>query len=140
MVLSLETGPGAHPYWYAQVLGVFHTQVLHKGPLATNRSVQYMEFLWVRWYGIDPGHHHGHKVARLPKIGFVPENDPLAFGFLDPSLVLWGYHLVPAFNDGRTLNLLNMSLTIACPPDEVDDWAVFYVNVYVKFLFYLLVT
>ena len=133
MVLSPETGPGAHPYWYARVLGVFHVRVLHKGPLATNRSVQYLEFLWVRWFGIDPGHRHGHKVTQLPKIGFVPEQDPSAFGFLDPSLVLRGCHLIPAFNDGRTLDLLNTSLTIARPPDEVDDWAAFYVNMYVSF-------
>jgi hypothetical protein len=92
-----------------------------------------LEFLWVRWFGIDPEHRHGHKVARLPKIGFVPEQDLSAFGFLDPSLVLQGCHLIPAFNDGRTLDLLNMSLTIARPPDEVDDWAAFYVNMYVSF-------
>jgi hypothetical protein len=63
MVLSPETGPSTHPYWYAQVLGVFHAQVLHTGPSATNWSVQHMEFLWVRWFGIDPVHHYGHKVA-----------------------------------------------------------------------------
>jgi hypothetical protein len=134
MVLSPETGPGAHPYWYARVLGVFHARVLHTGPSASNRSVQHMEFLWVRWFGIDPAHRYGHKVARLPKIGYVPESDPLAFGFLDPSLVLRGCHLVPAFNDGRTLDLLNTPLTIARSLDEVDDWAAFYVNMYVKIL------
>ena len=47
MVLSLETGRQAHPFWYAQVLGVFHVQILNTGPLATNRSIQHMEFLWV---------------------------------------------------------------------------------------------
>src|SRR5712664_2724448 len=132
MVLSPETGPGAHPYWYAHVLGVFHARVLHTGPLATNRSIQHMEFLWVRWFGVDPGHRYGHKVARLPKIGFVPESDPLAFGFLDPSLVLRGCHLIPAFNDGRTSDLLTAALTAARPPDEFEDWVAFYVNMYVK--------
>jgi len=142
MVLSPETSPRAHPYWYARVLGVFHARVLHTGPSATNRSVQHMEFLWVRWFGIDPEHCYGHKAARLPKIGFVPESDPLAFGFLDPSLVLRGCHLIPAFNDGRTSDLLMAPLTIARPPDEVDDWVSFYVNMYVKFfvLLYLLIT
>jgi hypothetical protein len=93
-----------------------------------------MEFLWVHWFGIDPDHRYGHKVARLPKIGFVPESDPLAFGFLDPSLVLQGCHLIPAFNDGRTSDLLTAPLTIAHTPDEVDDWAAFYVNMYIMFL------
>ena len=133
MVLSPETGPRAHPYWYALVLGVFHARVLHTGPLATNRSVQHIEFLWVRWFGIDPEHRYGHKVARLPKIGFVPESDPLAFGLLDPSLVLRGCHLIPAFNYGRTSDLLTAPLTAARPPDEDDDWVSFYVNMYAEF-------
>lgn len=47
MVLSPEEGVDVHPYWYAQVLGVFHARVLHTGPQATNRSIQHIEFLWV---------------------------------------------------------------------------------------------
>ena len=114
-------------------MGVFHVQVLHTSPLATDRSVQHIEFLWICWFGIDPEHRYGHKAARLPKIGFVPESDPLAFGFLDPSLVLRGCHLIPAFNDGRTSDLLTAPLTAARPPDEVDDWVSFYVNMYAEF-------
>jgi hypothetical protein len=133
MVLSPETGCQAHPFWYARVLGVFHARILHTGPLATNRSIQHMEFLWVRWFGVVPRYRYGHRAARLPKIGFVPDSDPLAFGFLDPSLVLRGCHLIPAFNDGRTSDLLTVPCTVAHPPDEDDDWAAFYVNVYVLF-------
>jgi len=89
-----------------------------------------MEFLWVRWFGIDPEHRYGHRAARLPKIGFVPDSDPVAFGFLDPLLVLRGCHLIPAFNDGRTSDLLMASCTAARPPHEDDDWAAFYVNIF----------
>ena len=46
MVHSREGDPKDHPYWYAHMLGVFHARVLHTGPVATNRSVQSMEFLW----------------------------------------------------------------------------------------------
>ena len=88
MVMSLESEEDAHPFWYAQVLGVFHTCVLHVGPAATNQSVQNIEFLWVRWLGLVPDHQYGFKSARLPKVGFVKYTDPLAFGFLDPSLVV----------------------------------------------------
>ncbi|KAF7354440.1 hypothetical protein MVEN_01133000 [Mycena venus] len=42
--------------------------------------------LSVRWFGIEPNYRSGFKVARLPKVGFVPEDDPNAFGFLDPGL------------------------------------------------------
>jgi hypothetical protein len=45
MVLSLETGPNVHPFWYARVLGIFHAKVLHTGPQSRNHSIQHMEFL-----------------------------------------------------------------------------------------------
>lgn len=128
MVLSRESGPNAHPYWYARILGVFHVRVVHLGPAATNRSVQHIEFLWVRWFGMAPGHRYGSKAARLPKVGFVPDSDPLAFGFLDPSLVIRGCHLIPAFNEGRTSDLLTAILTAGRPAGEADDWVAFFVN------------
>jgi hypothetical protein len=128
MILSPETGPNAHPFWYARVLGVFHAKVLHIGPDARNHSVQCIEFLWVCWFGIEPKHRSGSSNACLPKFGFVPEEDPSAFGFLDPSLVLRGCHLVPAFAAGHTTDLLRtISLTVARPLDETDDWTNYYV-------------
>jgi hypothetical protein len=69
-----------------------------------------MEFLWVRWFGVEPGYHWGFKTARLPKIGFVPNTDDMAFGFLDPSLVIRGCHLVPSFADGCTTKLLHQQI------------------------------
>lgn len=129
MVLSREKDPGAHPFWYARVLGVFHAKVLHTGSQSRNHSIQHMEFLWVRWFGMEQDYSCGSAKARLPKIGFVPDlEDQDAFGFLDPSLVLRGCHLVPAFANGRTSNLLETQCpTAARPLEETDDWANFYV-------------
>lgn len=133
MVLASETGLNAHPYWYARVLGIFHAQVLHTGPMARNRSVQHMEFLWVRWFGIEPDYCWGFSTGRLPKIGFIPDTDDSAFGFLDPSLVIRGCHLVPAFACGRTSTLLSTSSpTAARPLGEVDDWTNYYVMMWVS--------
>jgi len=84
--------------------------------------------LWVRWFGIVPGHKFSMKAARLPKLGFIPDTDDLAFGFLDPSLVIRGCHLIPAFNDGHTAALLSARLSAGRPPGEELDWAAFYVN------------
>lgn len=127
-----ETDHGAHPFLYARVLGLFHEKVLHTGKNVQNRSIQHMEFLWVRWFSIEPGFRSGFKAARLPKIGFIAETKPNAFGFLDPSVVLRGCHLVPAFASGRTNKLLKMvSPTAACLPNETDDWANFYVIMWV---------
>ena len=98
MVVSQEAGDG--PYWYARVLGIFHADILHVGPLALNLSVQHMEFLWVCWFGIEPGYRSGSHFGCLLKVGFVPDTDPCVFGSLDPSLILHGCHLVPAFAGG----------------------------------------
>ncbi|KAJ7032929.1 hypothetical protein C8F04DRAFT_1221791 [Mycena alexandri] len=120
MVMSPETGPNAHPFWYA------------RGAHSSNNGAQRMEFLWVRWFGIEPDYRFGFKAARLPKVGFVPEDDLSAFGFLDPALVLRGCHLIPAFAAGRTNELLKtVSPTTARPLGETDDWVNFYVTIWV---------
>jgi hypothetical protein len=87
-----------------------------------------MEFLWVRWFGTVPGHKYGFKAARLPKVGFVPDTDDQAFGFLDPSLVIRGCHMIPAFADGRTSELLTTQNSAAHLPGELDDWVAYYVG------------
>jgi hypothetical protein len=88
-----------------------------------------MEFLWVRWLGVVPGRSFGQKHAQLPKIGFVPDSDEFAFGFLDPSHVVRGCHLIPSFVDGKTQDLLS---TDGCSLGQVgtedDDWANYYVG------------
>ena len=79
-----------------------------------------------------PDYAFGRHLARLPKIGFIPDSDEFAFGFLDPSLVLRRCHLIPAFEDGRTTELLTTtttcSITEARPSGEKDDWANYYVG------------
>jgi len=128
--LSREDGPDTHPFWYAQVLRAFHIEVLHTGPDARCRSPQTMELLWVCWLGVEPKYHWGFHKARLPKVGFVPESDFNAFGFLDPSLVIRGCHLIPCFPDGRTTALLKQGHSVARDPTEEDDQCSFYVNMY----------
>ncbi|KAJ3804443.1 hypothetical protein F5876DRAFT_53394, partial [Lentinula aff. lateritia] len=111
MVLSPEDEPGAHPYWYARVLYIFRVQVISTHPLAStvHTGPREMELLWVRWLGVEPGYCSGDRYARLPKVGFVDEADPFAFGFLDPAHIIWGCHLMPSFSDGRTSDLLQIS-------------------------------
>ena len=131
IVASPETAPGAHPFWYAAVIGVFHANVQHTGKYSRDYRPRRMEFLWVRWMGLVPDYSFGRQQARLPKVGFIPDSDDFAFGFLDPSLVLRGCHLLPVFGDGRTTELLNTtpgSITQARPSGEQDDWMNFYVG------------
>ncbi|KAF8549149.1 hypothetical protein OG21DRAFT_1421778 [Imleria badia] len=108
-----------HPFWYARVIRAWHGIQAHFCPdgLGVSSSKRNMEVLWVRWLGIDEDHRWGFKEGRLPKIGFVPDcTDHSPFGFLDPSLVIRGYHLIPA--------------PLARLPGENDDWAGFYVNIF----------
>ena len=113
MAYSPTTGPDAHPYWYACTLGIFHAWVMHIGTKSTNHSLQDMEFLWVQWFGQVPDHQFSMKAAQLPKVGFILEEDDLAFRFLDPSLVVWGCHLIPSFSKGQTNELLSTTLRTA---------------------------
>jgi len=120
-------------YWYARVLGIYHAKVsCSHQDVAGGNDIRRMEFLWVRWFGAEPGYRHGFQRAKLPKIGFVPSSDEYAFGFLDPRHVVRSCHLIPAFHCGRTSELLPVAKTDArCLQDgqtQTDDWTNFYVN------------
>lgn len=39
-----------HPFWYARVIGIYHMNVSHA---PTDTSKQRIEFLWVRWFGVE---------------------------------------------------------------------------------------
>jgi len=131
MVKSPETGPYAQPFWYAYVIGIFYTSVSSCHPGVTAKSMCQMDFLWVWWFGVEPGQYrHGFCYAHLPKIGFVESTDEYAFTFLDPTQVIKGSHLIPAFTEGRTSALLQAIKLVAqvLDPDKENDWVNFYVN------------
>ncbi len=122
---------GAEPYWYARVLGIYHANVWVEGSSTSDaRDVRSMAFLWVRWFGEDPGYHSGFRQARLPKIGFIESTDEFAFSFINPADVVRGCHLIPAFRFGRSAGPLPWPRSMArcLNPEEVDDWLNFYVN------------
>ena len=133
MTLSHKDGPGAHPFWYTQVLHAFHIEVLHVGLHAHCCSPQTMELLWVCWLGVEPRYHWGFCKARLPKVGFVLESDKNVFSFLDPLLVIRACHLIPSFSNGHTTRLMRQGTSVARHPTEEDDWCSFYVNMYAVF-------
>lgn len=128
-----------HPYWYARVIGIFQATVKYSDPSSSKDGLYQMDFLFVRWFGEDPEHHSGFKAKRLHRIGFVPQEDEAAFGFIDPDQVIRGVHLIPAFAYGQTSALLNKSfIRRDCNGDK--DWQNYYVNPCVSFCFSLLVS
>lgn len=117
-----------HPYWYGQVIGVFHVMVKHLGSWSKSSEPQRIDFLWVRWFGRENGVPlTSFDTLRLPRIGFVPDDDPRPFGFVDPNEVLRAAHLIPAFAHGRTGNLLPSS-SVRQPREEDKDSVFYYVN------------
>ncbi|KAJ7205778.1 hypothetical protein GGX14DRAFT_304615, partial [Mycena pura] len=127
IMLPAQNDADPHPYWYALVLGIFHVDVRLK---SQNKPYEPMEFLWVRWLTHDMRYHSGWKSKRLPRITFMPFNDPQTFGFLDPNDVLRGSHLIPAFRHGHTKKLLPPS--VARKPTENDeDWKYYHIGLFV---------
>jgi hypothetical protein len=121
------------PFWYAQVVGIFHVNVI----FCSNEHWR-VEFLWVRWFGHDYSYKSGFKHRRLPRLGFVPD-DQQPMGFVDPADVICGAHLIPAFHYGRTNIYLRPSIARILtaegqrPEDDDDeDWVYYYANMCVE--------
>ena len=131
MLRSPVAEEGAEPYWYARVIGVYHANIWAENTaIPGGRNPRRMDFLWVRWFGDEPGYRSGFRRARLPKIGFVESTDEFAFSFVDPANVIRGCHLIPAFNAGRSADLLPHPHSVArcLNPQDEDDWLNFYAN------------
>lgn len=112
-------------FWYARVIGIFHVNVR----LDFEEEFRRMDILWVRWYGEDTRWSCGPSAKRLPRLGFIPHNEPAAFGFIDPTDVVRAAHLIPAFAHGKTDSYLPRSQASRSPIENDEDWTYYYVNV-----------
>lgn len=119
MVLSKST---QHPFSYARVLGIYHANVVYLGPDSKDYLARRMEFLWVRWFELVSPAKDG---LTLDTLRFVPMVNPDAFGFVDPSDVLRGCHLIPAFHKGR---LHPDRIAMSTMARDGDDWKQYCVN------------
>lgn len=133
MVLSAEAEESEdyHPYWYARIIDIFHVHVWYVGPASRSSDPEWMELLYVRWFGRDLRVKGGWQQQSLHRIGFVPESDPAAFGFLDPSQVIRGVHLIPAFAWHTTTSLMGPSAYARQYQPDDEDWLYYYVGMYV---------
>jgi hypothetical protein len=131
MVLSHEEDTAdPHPYWYARVIGIFHVFVQTRDPTTRRFSdPRRFDVLHVRWFGRNLSIPAGWKAKRLFRIGFLPADNPDAFGFLDPAQVIRGIHIIPRFAGGRTSALLGPSI-IRNPSEGDEDWVNYYINWY----------
>ncbi|CDO74660.1 hypothetical protein BN946_scf184832.g4 [Trametes cinnabarina] len=122
------------PYWYGQLIDIFHAYVRYDGPGATEatRQWQRIDILWVRWYENDAGYPSGFQERRLPRLRFVDANDPdsVPFGFVDPHEVIRAAHLMPAFAHGTTGDLLGPSPLARRGQDGDGDYEFYYVGIF----------
>jgi hypothetical protein len=124
MLLSIEDEI-THPFWYARVLAIYHVNVVNL--LGSFTEPTRIDVLFVRWFGIDTELQGGWKTQRLHRIGFVPQSDSAAFGFVNPDNVIRTCHLVPAYHYGRTRGLLGPSSIDRYDDEEDADWNYYYV-------------
>ncbi|KAJ7909336.1 hypothetical protein B0H13DRAFT_2330506 [Mycena leptocephala] len=121
-------GDTSHPFAYARIVGIFHVEVVHNVPGAS-QVPKLIEVLWIRNFRIDTSFRAGFKAKRLYHLEFLPAEDPNAFSFLDPDEVIRGSHLIPAFHYGRTGMLLGPSLALDFEGyDDDEEWRYHYVN------------
>jgi hypothetical protein len=117
-----------HRFKYARVLGIYHANVIYIGAGMVDYDPRRVEFLWVRWYEHLDAIPSGWDARRLDRIRFPSVNDEESFGFLNPSDVLRGCHVIPAFmkglshGDGKGLSFYAR---------DSSDWAGYYVDRYV---------
>lgn len=128
MVLSDDHDTKFHPYWYARVIGVFHAMVRFNSPRSKARQIQRMEFLWVRWYGLDCDMmKSAFEAKRMYQVAFLDGDSDEAFGFIDPSDVLRAVHLIPSFVDGY-ISEIGISPLARRPEEDNQDYVRYYVD------------
>jgi len=117
------TTPGPEPWLYARVVAIYHVLVYTRADPVAKR----IELLWVRWMQREASHLQGPNISKnYTRVSFVPQSGipGEAFGFVDPSHVIRGCHLLPIYALDRTRDLLSASMF----RHEKGDWRAFYAN------------
>ncbi|KAJ7728797.1 hypothetical protein DFH07DRAFT_969711 [Mycena maculata] len=128
-----------HPFSYAQIVGIFHADVVNTAPGA-NPKPEALEFLWIRRYRLDHTWRGGFKRKQLFHLEFLPDTDQNTFSFLNPDEVICGAHLIPAFASGTTEELLSSGSIGHLPRPRLtddQDWRYYYVNMFVDHDMYM---
>lgn len=137
VMVLLQEEERTHPYWYAQVIKIFHVMVQHqKDQYSHFKKPIRMDVLFMWWFQMDSNYLAGWDVKRLYHLQFF-EKDCLAdtFGFIDPNLVVQGVHLIPGFGYGEMNDYLDQSFVRQAGSELNTDWRYFYVNMWVFSLF-----
>ncbi|KAH6877025.1 hypothetical protein BKA70DRAFT_1124772 [Coprinopsis sp. MPI-PUGE-AT-0042] len=122
--------PEPHPYWYAEIIGIFHAKILYNDPATFNPETKSMDFLWIRWLGPRETYTSGWKAQKLHRVSYVtPREDSPMFGFLDPANVIRAVNLMPVDRYGRSTCGLGPSIARPNIDDDMD-WAYYDVGMF----------
>jgi len=124
VIVYSPTSQDSEPWLYAHIVAVYHLFVC----TVTDPEPKRLELLWVRWMQRDPSQLRGPNASQYTRVSFtshlgVPGE---AFGFVDPSHVIRGCHVIPTFDLQRTRDRLGPSMA----RDSEGDWQAFYANRY----------
>ena len=124
-----------HPFIYGRVIGIYHVNVIYTGLGMQNYDAMRFDFLHVRWLQLDPPQSQsqsncGWTSLRLDRLSFPPMADNSSFSFVDPSLVLRGCHLIPAYAFGKARS---DGVGMSKISKDFKDWKYYYVNRFVVF-------
>ncbi|EIW82686.1 hypothetical protein CONPUDRAFT_38927, partial [Coniophora puteana RWD-64-598 SS2] len=102
MVMSQDSpsDAGVHPYWYARVTYIFHLKVRFRQEDPT--SLRRINIVLVRWLHRNSRYQSIFAARRLPRVSFHPLSSSECWDFIDPSTIVRGIHLIPAFKRGRS--------------------------------------
>jgi len=114
----------SEPWSYASVLAVYRATIR----TASNLEPHTLTVLWVRWMQRSALGLTGPNSRNFTRVSFVPSSSisGSTFDFVDPSHIIRACHLIPAFNIGRTHDLLDPSIA----RDPKGDWCAYYANRY----------
>lgn len=119
-----------HPFLYGRVIGIYHVNVVYVGQGMKSYDAMRFDLLHVRWFQLEMSdlqdRHLSEWVSlRLNRLSFPSMASKDSFAFVDPSLVLRGCHLIPAFSSGKRhpggTGFSGMA-------KDGNDWRSYYVN------------
>lgn len=118
------TWHSVHPYLYGKCLGVYHANVYFVGCLPDGKHCytrHRLDFVWVHWYDFVPA----DKPLALDRLSLIPVDNPTALGFIDPTDVLRGLHVIPCFSQGEAESQPPRS---RWAPSLHKTWNTYYIN------------
>ncbi|KJA13341.1 hypothetical protein HYPSUDRAFT_209627 [Hypholoma sublateritium FD-334 SS-4] len=119
-----------HPYLYGRVIGIYHVNIVYTGPGMKGYEAMRFDFLHVRWFQLDLVQPRGRSNCawtslHLDRLSFPPMAGRASLGFVDPSLILRGCHLIPAYSLGKARS---DGIGISKMLKDAKDWKYYYVN------------